>query len=369
MKKIIKITLSIISTIISIAIMIVFGLIVYTEINKEDEKALQILQDGYAKVKEIIYGKEEDNGELDKPQKLDEIIANSGEINRYYYYEQLENYSKIIYNKLLENKENMKTGTYTINFGKTFNKLLEEEGGEEKLQGYYQAAIETYSYDNPEIFYLNPKNMYINIQTTTSKFETKYEVFLNSNKEANYLAKGYNTKEEVDIAEQEIKKVRDEVIASIENKSEYEKIKMIHDYLVDQITYDQSVSKNNIYNIYGALVKKECVCEGYARSYKYLLDEAKIENVIVIGEGRNSNNETESHAWNYVKLDGAWYAVDVTWDDPVMKGPAYISNKARYKYFLLGSKEISKDHILSSQFIEGGKEYIFPELSEENYKQ
>lgn len=368
MKKVIKIIMSIISTIITIVILAVLGLIIYTEINKEDEKALQILQDGYQKVMEIIYGKEEHN-EVNEPQKLDKIIENSGEVNKYYYYEQLENYSKIIYNKLIENQENMKTGTYTINFGETFSSLLEEPEGAEKLQEYYQAAIETYLYDNPEIFYLNPKKMYINIQTTKSKFKTTYEVFLNSSKEESYLADGYTTKEEIEVAEQQIKEVRDEVIASIEGKSEYEKIRTIHDYLVDQISYDQSVSKSNIYDIYGALVRKECVCEGYAKSLKYLLDEAKIENVIVIGEGTNTDGQRESHAWNYVKLEGMWYAIDVTWDDPIIRGSGNLSRKSKYKYFLLGSNEINKDHIPSTHFIEGGKEYIYPVLSEENYKQ
>lgn len=369
MKKVIKIIMSIISAIITIATFAILGLIIYTEINKEDERALKILQEGYQKITEFIYGKEEKE-DIEELQKLDKIIANSGEVNKYYYYEQLESYSKVIYNKLIENQENMKTGTYTINFGETFSELLEEPEGAEKLQQYYQSAIETYLYDNPEIFYLNPKKMYINIQTTKTKFKTTYEVFLNSNKEESYLADGYTTKEEVEIAEQQIKEVRDEVVANIANKSEYEKIKIIHDYLVDQITYDQSISKDNIYNIYGALVKKECVCEGYAKSFKYLLDEAKIENVIVIGEGINSSNERESHAWNYVKLQDMWYAVDVTWDDPIIiKGLGYITNKSRYRYFLLGSNEINKDHILSTQFIEGGKEYVYPVLSEENYKQ
>lgn len=366
MKKVIKVIFSIITTIISIIILSVLGLIIYTEINKEDQAAAELLQIGYEKVMEVL-GKEEKTHK-EEPKKLEQIIKNPEEINKYYFYEQLEDNSKIIYNKLLEEKENLKTGTYTINFGETFSELLAQENGSDALQSYYQAAIETYLYDNPDIFYLNPKKMYINIQTTKSKFKTKYEVYLNSSKEANYLADGYTTKEEIDIAEQKIQEVKKQVMAEIENKSEYEKIKYIHDYLVEQITYEQTLSKNNIYDIYGALINKECVCEGYAKSFKYLLDEAKIENVIVIGEGINSDGQRESHAWNYVKLGEEWYAVDVTWDDPIIRGLGGISKKTKYKYFLLGSKEISKDHVPSTQFVDGGKEYVYPELSEDDYE-
>ncbi len=366
MKKVIKVLVSIITTILSIVILSVLGLIIYTEINKEDKFAADLIQIGYEKVTEFLFGKQEVKEE--KPKDLGSIITNPEEITKYYFYEQLEDYSKIIYNKLLENKENMKTGTYTINFGESFSVLLEQPNGSDLLQDYYQSAIETYLYDNPDVFYLNPKKMYINIQTTKSKFKTKYEVYLNSGNEANYLADGYTTKEEVEIAEQKIQEIKNQIISSIENKSEYEKIKYIHDYLVEQIEYDETLSKNNIYDIYGALVNKECVCEGYAKSFKYLLDEARIENVIVIGKGTNSDGQTESHAWNYVKLEEAWYAVDVTWDDPIVKGfVGYVAQKLKYKYFLLGSKDISKDHIPRTQFVEGGKEYTYPILNENNY--
>ena len=73
---------------------------------------------------------------------------------------------------------------------------------------------------------------------------------------------------------------------------------MVHDYLVDNINYDTSLSNQNIYNIYGALINRKCVCEGYARAFKYLLDELNIPCVMVIVTGTNSQGETENHAWN-----------------------------------------------------------------------
>ena len=143
---------------------------------------------------------------------------------------------------------------------------------------------------------------------------------------------------------------------------------MVHDYLVDTISYDSSLSKPYIYNIYGALVEKLCVCEGYARSMKYLLDSLNIPCTIVIGKGTNSEGQTENHAWNYVEIGGKWYAIDATWDDPVIIGNGTLSQSFKYRYFLKGSNEMAKDHTPSNTFTDGGKKFTYPSLSLENYE-
>lgn len=48
-------------------------------------------------------------------------------------------------------------------------------------------------------------------------------------------------------------------------------IKMIHDYLINNIEYETTIAKSNIYDIYGALVKNECVCEGYAEIFQIFI--------------------------------------------------------------------------------------------------
>ena len=65
------------------------------------------------------------------------------------------------------NKENMKSGNYEINLGTQFSDLLSKSNGEELLGEYYQSAIEAYSYDNPDVFYIEFGNLYLNIETTT----------------------------------------------------------------------------------------------------------------------------------------------------------------------------------------------------------
>ena len=283
-----------------------------------------------------------------------------------YFYNQLEEESRIIYRAFESNKEQMKIGTYQIELGTSFSDLLSQSNGQEKLGEYYQSAIEAYIYDNAEVFYLSPRKMYLNIETTTRGNNSTYNVFINAGNEANYLADEFQSKEQIDQAIAQIEQVKNQILQN-KTGNTYEDIKMVHDYLVDTISYDSSLSKQNIYNVYGALINRECVCEGYARAFKYLLDELDIPCVMVIGTGTNSQGETENHAWNYVQLDGSWYAVDTTWDDPVVLGGGTASEASRYKYFLVGKEIIDQDHKSSGQFTDGGKVFSYPNLSNTSY--
>ena len=284
-----------------------------------------------------------------------------------YYYKQLDKYSKIIYDKLKSNKENMKSGTYKIDFGKAFNELLATANGGELLQQYYQSAIESYLYDNPDVFYLAPTKMYLNIQTTKKLFSTTYEVFIDSGDNSNYLAEGYNSKQQILDVEKQIEQVAQQIISKATGKIAYKKILTVHDYLVDNLAYERTISKPNIYNIYGALVNKEAVCEGYAKAFKYLMDQLGVETVIIIGAATDSEGNTQNHAWNYVKLDNTWYAVDVTWDDPIILG-GWLIKEYKYQYFLKGSDTMNEDHTERFSFIENGKVYTHPTLSKKDYK-
>ena len=283
-----------------------------------------------------------------------------------YFYNQLDEKSRIIYRAFESNKEQMKTGTYQIELGTSFFFFFSQSNGQEKLGEYYQSAIEAYTYDNAEVFYLSPRKMYLNIETTTKGGDSTYNVYINSGSEANYLTEEFNSKQAIDQAISQIEQVKNQILQN-KTGNTYEDVKMIHDYLVDTINYDSSLSKQNIYNIYGALVNRECVCEGYARAFKYLLDELDIPCVMIIGTATNSQGETENHAWNYVQLNGAWYAVDTTWDDPVVVGGGTASEESKYKYFLVGREVMDQDHSPSGQFTDDGKIFSYPNLSNTNY--
>lgn len=294
-------------------------------------------------------------------------VLNKNEYQNKYLYSQLGENGKIIYEKLYENKENLKTGTYTIQFGNTFYDILSQENGSDKLQEEYQTAIEAFTYDNPDVFYIDVTKMYINIETIQKIFSTKYNVYINSAKDPTYLLDGFTSKEQIDQCESQVIAVKNQILNQIAGKNDIEKMRYIHDYLVDTIEYDQTFGEKNIYNIYGALVSKTCVCEGYAKASQYLLNEAGLENIIITGTATNSDGKTENHAWNYVNIDEKWYAIDTTWDDPIIVGGGKLTNTIRYRYFLKGSSTMNKNHFISIKFTSGGQDFEFPELSITDY--
>ena len=120
-----------------------------------------------------------------------------------------------------------------------------------------------------------------------------------------------------------------------DDMSDYDKVKALHDYLVLNNEYDTRLYSGNMphisYTAYGAILEHTSVCAGYAYAYEMLLKEAGIPVEYV----RNSN-----HAWDIVQIDGEWYHVDTTWDDPMPDRKGYV----RYDYFLRSDSFMSRDH-------------------------
>lgn len=353
-------------------IIMLFGYVMYNEFAGNGDVDFGNLQLIYPKIE----NQESDNRINNTKATTDTKISGStvgtqvltkNEYQNKYLYSQLGENGKIIYEKLYENKENLKTGTYTIQFGNAFYDILSQENGSDKLQEEYQTAIEAFTYDNPDVFYIDVTKMYINIETIQKIFSTKYNVYINSAKDPTYLLDGFTSKEQIDQCESQVIAVKNQILNQIAGKNDIEKMRYIHDYLVDTIEYDQKFVEKKIYNIYGALVSKTCVCEGYAKASQYLLNEAGLENIIITGTATNSDGKTENHAWNYVNIDEKWYAIDTTWDDPIIVGGGKLTNTIRYRYFLKGSSTMNKNHFISTKFTSGGQDFEFPELSITDY--
>lgn len=131
-----------------------------------------------------------------------------------------------------------------------------------------------------------------------------------------------------------------ELTNGLSGKSDYEKSKILHDRLIDAVTY---VSTNNDQNAYGALVEGKAVCNGYARAYQHLMNEAGIPTWYVRGASINPATNTQiGHAWNLVKLDGKWYYTDVTWDDQ--------GENTFYEYLNVTTAKMAEGHSLDSNY-------------------
>ena len=66
-------------------------------------------------------------------------------------------------------------------------------------------------------------------------------------------------------------------------------------------------------------------------------------------------------------LNNEWFHIDVTWDDPIVIGGGKASRNSKYKYFLKGYDTMDKDHMSIGQFTDGGMEFTYPELSQNDY--
>lgn len=172
----------------------------------------------------------------------------------------------------------------------------------------------------------------------------------------------YSSQETIRISNQ-LNKIAQKIIRENINdhQSDYDKVLVLHDYLTTNLEYDlvafeydlaakkepsavDSRKPNERYlleahNVIGALLNKKCVCEGFAKAFKYLCDKIGIECWVVHGEVINSKFNGP-HAWNIVKISGHYHHIDVTWDCNVFDS----SNIPKYFYMNLSDKEIAKDH-------------------------
>ena len=148
--------------------------------------------------------------------------------------------------------------------------------------------------------------------------------------------------------------------------SRHEKLKSIHDYLANNIVYDDTLAESNIFDVYGALINGVCVCEGYAEAFKLLCDREGIPCITAVGTGNGV-----AHKWNMVQMEnGEWYTLDATWDDQ--------TSNTYYSYFLIGSNTRapyfhgdvadSTIHITTGKiFSNANKTFTYPTLSNDTY--
>lgn len=122
----------------------------------------------------------------------------------------------------------------------------------------------------------------------------------------------------------------------------YEKLLVFHDYLVLNSTFEKSEEAGNynqtIYNAFSGGTSKQgnIQCAGYAKAMQYLCDKVGIDCMVITG----TNEKGTSHAWNKVKVEGEWYNIDATWDDPILSTP--ITNYLRYSFFLVPDEWINE---------------------------
>ena len=159
---------------------------------------------------------------------------------------------------------------------------------------------------------------------------------------ARYAAIAYNRISRDQEIEYAVQEALDVVSPAMSNE---EKILAIHDYMAYTIDYsyealeDPNLSAfDDVFNVYGALVNKSCVCQGYALAFGLLMNRLGID-------WRLAASIPMNHAWNLVNLDGQWYHVDVTWDASTTYSQLFGFRRPLHDYVLLSDSTISdSDH-------------------------
>ena len=140
----------------------------------------------------------------------------------------------------------------------------------------------------------------------------------------NYNVKYYTTANQEEALDIKIESLKNTL--NVDNKSDYEKIKSVYEYVCKNVDYDYENLYDDSYYLkytaYAGLINKTCVCQGYATLMYRLALEYGIDARVITG-----NADGKSHAWNIVELDGKYYYLDTTWD----------AEKSTYKYLLKGS--------------------------------
>lgn len=188
-------------------------------------------------------------------------------------------------------------------------------------------------------------NNYVHPYNGFSHIETEYDSL---GKVTLKIEKNYS---EYDIIE--VEKKIGEVITHLTSNllSDRENIKNIHDYIINNSKYDSAKAEDKVslYRsdiAYGPLFQGYAICGGYTDLMELFLEKLNIKSYKI-----SSNN----HIWNALLLDGVWYHLDLTWDDPVASdGNDYLE----YDYFLIDTNRLLSLDVTQHQFDQN----VFSEL-------
>lgn len=189
---------------------------------------------------------------------------------------------------------------------------------------YYTAII----FDNPELVYVDASiSYYYNSSNKITRIIPKYWI-----NQSEYTSKMNLVNDKAN-----------EIIANYTNSnmSTAEKLFSIHNYLVlnseyDIVNYNNNTIPDSSFTAYGTLINKISVCQGYALSFGLLANKLGIDWFLV-------QSDLMTHAWNMFKIDGQWYHIDATWNDPLYVDPIADGLGSVDKDYLFCSDQIISD--------------------------
>ena len=211
--------------------------------------------------------------------------------------------------------------TVEITSQEEFDTFILDKLAAERAKMDMQTLYNAIQYDHTELFWMRGAGFNVSVSATYQSGVATLTWKADMMARAEML---FATKEDLTAAAQKMNTAVDTILASAPTTTDYDKIVYFNDWLKENNTYNQTHFENNNYPLahgaYSAFTSNNDeptgpVCQGYAYALKYLCDKVGIENVVVSGILYQTNAAPGPHAWNLIKLDGNWYAVDVTAND------------------------------------------------------
>ena len=241
--------------------------------------------------------------------------------------------------------------------------------------------------DHPEVFWLSGQSRMLDL--ISYGYNNKGVVTFTQNlyfvlKSDDYDIRSQNFQDANDIKTMiselfEENGIVDEILEGVDdNAGSYEKVKYFNSWLTANNHYNPTTPSSNAFECVSALTgaygADAPVCEGYSRAFQVLCREAGIPCVLVDGMA-NSGGTLGGHMWNYVQMeDGNWYAVDVTWNDPLTGSDTHVSGYENESYLLVGADTVIgsmgflDSHPVSNEVTVGGVTFVNgPVLSADAY--
>lgn len=227
-----------------------------------------------------------------------------------YYYSKLDGESRRVYNAVL-------TAWKTYDPAPSFKVSARQQLGMQRI-------LQFIAFDNPELFYVDFSRVSMTVSETKAMLQTSF----------------LYDRHRISSLEAEIKSVIAKILSQhkLSDMSDCGKELTFHDYLVENVSYANSVN-NESTSVIGALLSHKAICEGYAQAFKLLCDQVSLPCIFVSGKAQPLNRLEERHAWNIVNVNGGYSHIDVTWDASAKDG-----KRNCYDHFNLTDTDISADH-------------------------
>lgn len=254
------------------------------------------------------------------------VVTDTKERQEYSMKKNLNELQTEIYNRIVYDIED-----YALSF--TFENIEQED-----FKNAYYAVLE----DHPEFFWIG-KNFRYHMKTVGD-----YTVV---NVDPDLMSEDVNV---IKVYKEKFERVANNIITEAKKKENtYEKVLYVHDYIVDHTDYDSEtldLIKNdenegllNASTAYGCLVEGKAICSGYSAAFQYLMEMLDIDCYRVSG---TRVSESGPHQWNFLLLDGEYYYIDCTWDDPITSDG---QKRKTYEYFLISDGDIFLTHKLDGE--------------------